>query len=97
MAPVTMDRPYSAQQTIGERVRAARQEYGMSQLELSRRAGISKTSMNNIEMGTVQDPHVSVLVGIARALRVSLDTLVGLDAGGPYVPAGPGQMVEPMW
>lgn len=67
--------------TIGERVRAARRAYGMSQVELSRRTGLSKTTMNNIEKGTTVDPHWSHIVRIAEVLHVSLDALVGHGSG----------------
>jgi transcriptional regulator with XRE-family HTH domain len=61
---------------LGDQIRLARQAYGMSQSELARRVGISKTSMNLIERGEVHDPRWSHVVAIAKALRLSLDTLV---------------------
>ena len=64
-------------QAIGERIRQARLTYGMTQAELARRVGLSKTSMNNLEKGETQDPHFSYVVRIADVLRVSLDTLIG--------------------
>lgn len=64
---------------IGERIRRLRLDYGMSQVELARRAKLSKTSMNNLEKGETTDPHLSHVIRIADVLRVSLDTLVGRE------------------
>ena len=63
--------------TIGAKIRQARASYGMSQAELARRIGISKTAMNDLEQGKTQDPHLSHIVAIADQLRLSVDTLLG--------------------
>lgn len=65
--------------TLGERIRHARQHYGMSQAELARRIGVSKTTMNNIEMGETTDPGFSHVLHIAETLHLSLDALAGRD------------------
>ena len=65
--------------TLGERIRARREAYGMSQAELSRRIGISKQSMNSIEQGETPDPRVSRIVAIATTLGVTSDALLGLS------------------
>ena len=62
-------------ENIGCRIRLARQQYGMSQAELARRAGISKTAMNDIEGGRTHDPGFSVVAAIAQVIGVSLDQL----------------------
>jgi transcriptional regulator with XRE-family HTH domain len=59
---------------IGQRIRAARLKYGMSQAELARRVRVSTVAMNDLEMGRTVDPHFSVVERIARALHISLDT-----------------------
>ena len=46
----------------------------ISQAELARRIGISKTAMNAIEGGAT-DPRASRIVAIAQVLGVSTDTL----------------------
>ena len=66
--------------TLGERIRQAREEYGMSQAELARRINVSKTTMNEIEQGTTLDPRVSRIIAIAEVLRLSLDALLGRAA-----------------
>jgi DNA-binding XRE family transcriptional regulator len=63
---------------IGQRIRTAREDYGMSQAELARRIGISPQSMNAIEMGRV-DPKASLVGSIAQALRVRGDYLLCLS------------------
>jgi len=65
-------------ETLGERIRKARIEYGMSQAELARRIKITTQSMNQIEMGKISDPAASRVREIARVLKVSADYLLGL-------------------
>jgi transcriptional regulator with XRE-family HTH domain len=64
-------------ETLGDRVRKARLRYGMSQTELAKRVGISKTAMNQIEMGETLDPKISRIRAIADILGVSMDYLAG--------------------
>jgi transcriptional regulator with XRE-family HTH domain len=61
--------------TLGERIRAERLRYGMSQAELARRAHVSTTAMNDLETGKTQEPRFSLIRDIARTLGVSLDQL----------------------
>lgn len=61
--------------TLGERIRIARTRYGMSQAELARRVGISKTAMNDIERGRTTDPKWSIVVAIADHLGLKLESL----------------------
>ena len=63
---------------LGQRIRQARLAYGMSQTELAKRIQISKTALNQIELGDV-DPRASRVAAIARALHCSADWLLGLD------------------
>lgn len=60
---------------LGTRIRKARERANISQAELARRIGISKTSMNAIEGGHT-DPRASRIVAIAQELGVSTDTLL---------------------
>ena len=64
-------------QTLGDRIRAARLRYGMSQAELARRLDVSPTTMNSIEAGRTLDPGVLKVKEIARILRVNMNYLVG--------------------
>ena len=63
------------QDTLGTRIREARQRYGMSQAELARRIGISAVAMNQMELGET-DPRASRITAIAETLHVSTDSLL---------------------
>jgi transcriptional regulator with XRE-family HTH domain len=60
---------------LGTRIRKAREQARISQAELARRIGISKTAMNAIEGGDT-DPRASRIVAIAQVLGVSTDALL---------------------
>jgi transcriptional regulator with XRE-family HTH domain len=78
------------QETLGARIRKARLDYGMSQVELAKRVGISKTAMNQIEMGETPDPRISRIRAIADILGVSMDYLAGRqDEDGTPTPQRP--------
>ena len=63
---------------LGDRIRQAREQYGMSQAELARRVKVSKQTMYEIESNKTLDPGVLKVLAIAKILRVSVDALVGL-------------------
>ena len=63
---------------LGDRIRQARERYGMSQAELARRVKVSKQTMYEIESNKTLDPGVLKVLAIAKVLRVSVDALVGL-------------------
>jgi putative molybdopterin biosynthesis protein len=60
-------------------VRKVREARGITQLELARRAGISRQALGAIEAGTYQ-PGVTVAIALARELCQSVETLFG-DGG----------------
>lgn len=62
---------------IGQRIRTARTDYGMSQAELARRVGIKPQSLNAIELGRL-DPKASLVRRIAQVLRVGGEYLLCL-------------------
>jgi len=59
---------------MGDRVRAARAARGITQLELARRAGISRQALGAIESGLYQ-PGVAVALSLARELGETVETL----------------------
>lgn len=76
-------------ETLGDRIRKARIQYGMSQAELARRIGVSKNTMNLIESGKTPDPAVSRIRAIADILGISMDYLAGRKDEDPELePAG---------
>jgi transcriptional regulator with XRE-family HTH domain len=64
---------------LGDRIRQARMDYGMSQAELARRIKISKQSLYDIESNRTLDPGVLKVLAIADTLRVSLNMLLGRE------------------
>jgi len=65
-------------QTIGERVKAAREKRGMKQAELARKLSCSVNALSMLEHNAIRDPRASRILGIAEALQVSADYLLGL-------------------
>jgi transcriptional regulator with XRE-family HTH domain len=65
-------------ETLGGRIRQAREDYGMSQAVLAKTIGLSKTTMNQIEKGHTRDPGASRIRAIAQTLQVTSDYLLGL-------------------
>lgn len=60
---------------IGDQIRAARREAGLSQEKLAELAGMDRQAINRIEQGH-QSPLVDNLIRIADALDVPLSELV---------------------
>jgi transcriptional regulator with XRE-family HTH domain len=63
--------------TIGERLKAARRERGLTQEELAARAGVSKDIIAKLEQGQRTTARIATLARIARALGVTLSGLLG--------------------
>jgi len=65
----------------GEPLRRAREARGLTQMELARRAGISRQALGALEAGTYQ-PGVTVAIALARELGDSVEGLFGGEAPG---------------
>lgn len=63
--------------TLAERIQYAMDKRGMTQADLARATGIGTSNIAHIVTGKTQDPRVSNVLKIARALGVSLDYLAG--------------------
>ena len=63
-------------ESLGTRIRLARERYGMGQSELARRIGISKQSLYQIEHDKTPDPGALKIKAIAEVLGVSTDELL---------------------
>jgi transcriptional regulator with XRE-family HTH domain len=61
---------------IGDRIRAVRKGVGLTQEEVARRSGLTLKAVGEVERGEVQDPHISSLASIARALGVEVADLL---------------------
>jgi ribosome-binding protein aMBF1 (putative translation factor) len=66
----------SGRQTLGERIRAAREARGYTQVNLAAAAGISQGYLSQIERDE-REPTLSIAARLAGALGVSLDELAG--------------------
>lgn len=62
---------------IGERVREARKQAGLTQTQLSNAAGISRSYLADTEGGRY-NPSVKTLLKIASVCHVDLNFLVGM-------------------
>lgn len=60
---------------LGQRVRALRRSAGMSQEQLGEAAALFRTYVARIESGAA-DPTLSVLLRLAEALGVNVETLL---------------------
>jgi len=67
-------------QLVGQRIRAARQEVGLTQLQLAERMEVSQPVIAALEGGR-GNPTIGQLAAVADALRV------GLDVEFPLLPA----------
>jgi transcriptional regulator with XRE-family HTH domain len=65
---------------IGERLRAIRNARGMSQAHLARLLGTHQTGISQVEVGR-RALTLQQVVKLARALRVSVDEIVGRTDG----------------
>lgn len=64
----------SGEQTLGHRIRAAREALGESQVRLAASAGISQGYLSQLETDE-REPTLSIAVRLARALGITLDEL----------------------
>ncbi len=58
---------------MGERIKQRRLEIGISQGELSRKTGLSRVTISNLERGECRNAHGKTVM----ALAIALDTTVG--------------------
>ena len=65
---------------LHEQIRTLRKARKMSQVELGKRLGVTKSCICNWEMDNVQ-PSIEMLVRLASLFSVSTDYLLGLDSG----------------
>lgn len=63
-----------------DRIKTLREDAGMTQAELARRLGITRSSVNGWEMGLAL-PSTALLVELSRTFHVSADYLLGLEHG----------------
>ena len=65
--------------TIGDRIRARRQELGFSVDELAARLGKNRATVYRYENGAIENLPISVLEPLAKALETTLAYLIGSE------------------
>ena len=63
---------------VADRIKVLREQKGFTQSELSRRLGITRSSVNAWEMG-ISVPSTQYVVELAEIFNVSTDYLLGVD------------------
>jgi transcriptional regulator with XRE-family HTH domain len=81
------------EEDVGPRLRAHREQRGLSLRELARRLGVSPSAISQIETGKSR-PSVSTLYSIVSELGMSLDELFGAPKQ-PVQPAAPPAAATP--
>lgn len=71
--------------SIGRKIRDARKNAGMTQVELAKATNLSRSYIGDIEKDRY-NPSVSTLQAIAKATNVPVETLLGGAASAPPVP-----------
>src|SRR5215204_1208190 len=66
---------------IGERIKELREERGLSQREVARRAGLTPSAVGFIEHGQTRNPSAETVVAVARALGVGAGALFAPKVG----------------
>lgn len=65
-------------QNYGTRLRAARKNKGLTQIELAQKLGLSQTSYQRMKSGKY-DLRMSSIYNICKTLNISSDWLIGLE------------------
>lgn len=63
---------------VAERIKVLREQRGLTQTELSKLLGITRSSVNAWELG-ISVPSTQYIVELSRIFKVSTDYLLGVD------------------
>lgn len=63
---------------LADKVKLIREQLGMTQAELARKLGLTRSSVNSWEMG-LSVPSTQYIIELAKVFGVSTDYLLGLD------------------
>ena len=64
---------------VADRIKAIREQKGLTQADLAKQLGITRSSVNAWEQG-ISVPSTQYIVELAGLFRVSADYLLGIDA-----------------
>lgn len=65
---------------LADKIKTIREQLGMTQAELARKLGLTRSSINGWEMG-LSVPSTQYIVELAKLFRVSTDYLLGMKQG----------------
>ena len=65
---------------LAEKIKTIREQLGMTQAELARKLGLTRSSINGWEMG-LSVPSTQYIVELAKLFNVSTDYLLGMEQG----------------
>lgn len=88
-----MTRETSGHRIFPRRLRAAREERGLSQVELADQAGLQQSALSHYESGA-RRPSFTNLRRLSRALDVSTDYLIGNSSSRAPVAASSDKLVR---
>jgi transcriptional regulator with XRE-family HTH domain len=60
---------------MGSKIRKVRAEKGMTQAQLSRKSGVSRTTISGLETGKITVTTTATLIKIADALETTVDAI----------------------
>lgn len=72
------ERPELDAKIVGRRLRALRNQRGMTQAELGEKVGLPQTLVSDYEVGRAR-MHAGLVTGFAKALKMSADELLGIE------------------
>ena len=72
---------------VADRIKALREQKGLTQTDLSNQLGITRSSVNAWEMG-ISVPSTQYIVELAHIFKVSTEYLLGVDASATISVAG---------
>lgn len=61
---------------LSEKIKLYRLENKMTQDEFAEAGGLTRVSVQAIENGRIENPQMETLIGISRAMNISIDELV---------------------
>ena len=64
--------------TIAEKIRYFRDKLGLTQTDLAKRLGISRSAVNAWEM-SLSSPSLANIVEMSRIFHTTVDSLIGMD------------------
>ena len=65
---------------LAEKIRSLREQLGLTQAELAKKLGLTRSSINAWEMG-LSVPSTPLIVDLSRFFGISTDFLLGIEEG----------------